>query len=216
MMNTQLSKKHVLSAVEQSKSSRDDHVKISSNLNAGTCLISLGEYKNGLEYLDTAKAIIKGLQITSPGVDESGLDLSETQKRESTKQDSSLLEMGADVHYNSAVALHCIKQYEKAVLDFKSCIDLYLRAGSRSLAADALTCLGSCYREQNEMDMELQSLSSARHLYNELLEVPAEALVCVDIAKAQLRMGRMEECQRLIGDSQTLCLKIHDKCNQGN
>ena len=218
MMNTDtpLVMKQFLSAVERSKSSSDDRVKISSNLNAGACLISLGEYRNGVEYLDAAKAIMKGLKLSLPGVDESGFDLSETQKRESTTQDSSLLEMGADVHYNSAVALQSLKVYKRAVLDFKSCIDLYLRAGNRVLAAEALTCLGSCYRDQNEMDSELRSLSSARHLYRELGETVAEAMVCVDLAKAQLRGGRFEECQRLLEDSRTLCMRIHDKYNQGN
>ena len=188
---------HFESAVERSKTVEDIKVKISCYLNAGACLVSLGKYTRGLSFLESASSIIKTMG------EENGSGVNDT------------WEMSADVFYNTAVAAQGLQDYDKAVSSFKSCIDLYMKADSKEHAAEAFTSLASCHRESHQNEREIACLSSAQHIYNDLGDCSSEALVCIDLAKAYLGIGRPDECKQMLSTAKMMCLRMDDPKIQG-
>ena len=189
---------HFESAVEQSKSIEDLKVKISCYLNAGACLVSLREYKRGLNFLESASTTVK--------------TMGDEGERASH---GDLLEMSADIFYNTAVAAQGLHEYEKAVSNFSSCIDCYLKADSRENAAEAFTSLASCHREEGQAEKVVTSLKSAQQLYSEVGDCGSEALVCVDLAKAYLKCSRLEECKQMVTKAKMLYLRVDNPKIQG-
>lgn len=191
---------HFDSAADQAKSVKDTDIKISCYLNAGACLVSLGQYKKGLGYLDSASRIIKSLKL---------------EESETVTADSHLLEMSADVHYNIAAAAQATSDFDKAISSFDLCITLYTKAGSKIHAAEGLSALATCYQQAGEFEKEIESLKYSQELYNELGECSSEAMVCVDLAKAYLRVGNKDECKMMLGTAKMLCLRVSDQRVQG-
>lgn len=200
----------------QQSASADDYAKISCSLSTGARLVSLREFRNGLEQLGAAKALLKGMSPSSPAASESRPAWSDdVQTKSMCSQQKSMLDLGADVHYSYGVALQNLKEYQEAVLDLKASVDLYLRGGRNMLAAKALVSLSVCYQKVNDADNELKSLLNARHIYNKFEETESEAFVCVELAKAHVRAGKMEECRTLVDNTLTLCLMVTDRLSQG-
>ena len=194
----QTAMKHFETAVEQSKSVEDASVRVSCYLNAGACLVSLGQYKRGLSFLESASDIIKTFEESS-GVGES----------------VQMLEMSADVHYNTAVAAQGLREYEKAVASFKSCIRFYAKAGSKGHAAEAFSSLASCHGEAGSIDKQLACLTSAQQLYNELGDCSNEAVTYVELAKAYLSSEKEDECKQMLSTAKMMCLRVDDAKIQG-
>ena len=193
---------HYEQAVQEAKSLSDPTVKISSYLNAGACLVSLGHYRRGLGLLESACKILTKCGVT-------------TSTRESSPaspklKDAHLLEMSADVHFNAAVAAQGLQDFEKATSSFKICIDHYLKAEAKSHAAEGFTSLAGCYRETGQLDEEISSLLSAQQLYSELEDSSAEARSCVDLAKVYIRVGRREECKRMLATAKLQAMRVDD------
>ena len=195
--NLQKAMEHFESAVEQSKGIGDDGVKISCYLNAGACLVSLRHYKKGLSFLESAANIVKTLNTN-------GDTCSQT------------LEMSADVYYNTAVAAQGLHEYDEAVSNFKSSIDLYVKAGSKQQAAEAFLSLASCHKGAGEAHKEISCLTDAQHLYNELEDYSREALVNVDLAKAYLSTSRQEDCKKMLSIAKMMCLRVDEPKLKGN
>ena len=193
--NLQKAMEHFESAVEKSQGVDDISVKISCYLNAGACLVSLGQYERGLNFLHSAAGIIK----TNGGDDAS----------------AQTLEMSADVFYNTAVAEQGLREYDRAVTNFKSCIDLYVKASMKQQAAEAFASLASCHKEAGEAHKEIACLTNAQRLYNELGEYSHEALVYVDLAKAYLSISRQDECKKMLGTAKMMCLRLDESRIRG-
>lgn len=190
--NLRKAMEHFESAVEQSRSVEDLKVKLSCYLNAGACLVSLGQYKRGLSFLESASTIVK--------------DVGEEEHGSVERRD--MLEMSADVFYNAAVAAQGMQEREKAVSSFHACIERYMKAGLKEHAAEAFSSLASCYRETGQSEKEVTSLASAQQLYNEVGDCGSEALVCVELAKAHFGRAQKEECQQMITQAKMLCLRV--------
>ena len=189
----ELAMKHFVSAVERSKEAEDSSVKLSCLLNAGACLVSLGHYQQGLELLHSA-ADLTDDHVTSP---------------------PSTLEMRADILYNIAIASQGLKEYDKAVTSFKESIELYTQANSTQHTAESLVSLASCHKERGDSEGELVALGKAQEAYRELGECSGEALAAMDLAKACLRLGRVEEGRKCLGQAKMLCLRVDDPKIQG-
>lgn len=192
--NLQKAMEHFESAVEKSEGVADISVKISCYLNAGACLVSLGQYERGLSFLESAAGVIKT----------NGGDAS-----------AQTLEVSADVFYNTAVAEQGLREYNRAVTNFKSCIDLYVKAGSKQQAAEGFVSLAICHKEAGDAHKEIACLTNAQRLYNELGEYSHEALVYVDLAKAYLSIGRQDDCKRMLSTAKMMCLRLDEPKIQG-
>ena len=194
----QTAMKHFETAVEQCKNVEDASVRVSCHLNAGACLVSLGQYKRGLSFLESASGIIKTFEESSGG-----------------EENVQMLEISADVHYNTAVASQGLREYEKAVASFKTCIGLYAKAGSKGHAAEAYSSLASCHGEAGSIDEQLDCLKSAQQLYSELGDCSNEAVAYVELAKAYLSSEQEEECKQMLSAAKMMCLRVDDAKIQG-
>ncbi len=202
---------HYERAVEGAKLTSDPTVKISSYLNAGACLVSLGHYRRGLGLLESACKLLKKAGIIAFDRD---TELDRTQAKSSPTsskpRDRQLLELGADVYFNTAVAAQGLHDFKKSTSCFKISIDLYLKAGAKNHAADGFSSLAGCYQEAGELEQEIASLVSAQQLYNELEDSSNEAMMCVELAKVYLRVGRKEECKRMVATAKLQALRVVD------
>ena len=208
---------HYERAVEGAKLTSDPIVKISSYLNAGACLVSLGHYRRGLGLLESACKLLKKTGIIAFDRD---TELDHIQKKSSPMsqakpRDHQLLEMGADVYFNTAVAAQGLHDYKKSTSCFKISIDLYLKAGTKQHAADGFSSLAGCYQETDQLEQEIASLASAQQLYNELEDSGNEAMMSVELAKVYLRVGRKEECKQMITTAKLQALRVDDPRTQG-
>lgn len=201
---------HYEQAVEEAKSSSDPTVKISSFLNAGACLVSLGHHRRGLGLLESACKILKKAGATTDGRDHIA-----SRPTSSKPESRHLFELSADVYFNAAVAAQGLQDFKKAVSSFKICIDHYMKAGAKSHAAEGFSTLAACYREAGQLDEEIASLLSARQLYYELEDVSNEAMTCMDLAKVYLQVGRKEECKEMVATAKLQVLRVDDPRVQG-
>ena len=206
---------HYERAVEGAKSTSDPTVKVSSYLNAGACLVSLGHYRRGLGLLESACKILKKAGITASDRDTELDCIALSSPTSSKTKDRQLLEMSADVYFNTAVAAQGLHDFKKATSCFKTSIDLYLKAEAKNHAADGFGSLAGCYREAGKLDQEIASLVSAQQLYNELEDSSNEAMTCMELAKVYLRVGRKEECKRMIATAKLQALRVDDPRIQG-
>ena len=207
---------HYERAVEAAKLIGDPTLKISSHLNAGACLVSLGHYRRGLGLLESACKLLKKTGIVAFDRD---TELDRIQPKStptsSKPRDRQLLEMGADVYFNTAVAAQGLHDFKKSTSCFKISIDLYLKAGAKNHAADGFSSLAGCYQEAGQVEQEIASLASARQLYNELEDSGNEAMMCVELAKVYLRVGRKEECKQMVTTAKLQALRVDDPRIQG-
>ena len=126
-----------------------------------------------------------------------------------------LFELSVDVYFNAAIAAQGLQDFKKAASSFKVCIGHYMKAGVKNHAAEGFSALASCYREAGQLDEEVGSLLSARQLYYELEDVGNEAMTCMDLAKAYLRVGRKEECKEMVATAKLQVLRVDDPRVQG-
>ena len=201
---------HYEEAVEEAKTSSDLTMKVSSYLNAGACLVSLGHYRRGLSLLESACKVLKKAGVTAANADDH-IASSSPIKRE----DRHLFEMTADVYFNTAVAAQGLQDFKKATLSFKICIDHYLKSGAKNHAAEGFSSLASCYREVGQLEEEMASLLSAQQLYSELEDFSSEAATCMELAKVYLRVGRKEECKQMVATAKLQTLRVDDPRVQG-
>lgn len=179
-------------ATKESETCVSTKSKISCFLNAGACLISLGKYRKGLVYLGSAANIIS----TQSPVD----------------QDK---EVVADIHYNSAIAHQSLRDYEQAVDKFQQCIDLYIQFGYLHNAAEVLSSLASCHLEAGQPENERACLTRARALYKQLKDHSGEAMVCANLARSFLRVGRKEECKQILSTAKMISLRVDNQNHLG-
>ena len=191
---------HFERAAKAAESAEDSDLKISCFLNAGACLVSLGQYEEGLVYLGSAASIIATVHAQQDG--EEG-DLQQ------------VLEASADVHYNSAVAYQALNDYEQAVTEFQTCIELYEKSNHQGNAAEVLSSLALCHREAGRPENERACLARAQSLYREAGDSSGEAVVCADMARAYLRAGKNEECKQMLSTAKMICLRVDDQKTQG-
>ena len=203
---------HYEQAVKEAKSSSDLTVKVSSYLNAGACLVSLGHYRRGLGLLESTCKILKKVGVTHAT---SGHDHIASRPSSSKPESHHLFELSADVYFNAAVAAQGLQDFKKAVSNFKICIDYYMKAGAKGHASEGVSALAACYREVGQLDEEISSLLSARQLYYELEDVSNEAMTCMDLAKVYLRVGRKEECKEMVAIAKLQVLRVDDPRVQG-
>ena len=186
------------SAVAKAIQIGDEKFKISCYLNVGACLVSLGEHRKGLHFLELAS---------------DNFDLSADDHED---LDNHSLDINADVCYNAGIASQGLREYEKAVSYFNSAVDLYTRAGSRDHAAETLTTgLAACYREMGQQEKAIEALLRAQQLYSEMENCSSEALVCTELARAYLRTGEAAECKQVLSQAKMLCLRVDDQNIQG-
>lgn len=189
---------HFERAATKAESIEDLDLKISCFLNAGACFVSLGQHEKGLRLLESAASVIK----TAQGDTEEG-------------GNPHMLASSADVHYNSAVASQGLKDYERAARDFQACVELYEKAEHRQQAADALASLAACHRESGEREKERACLAQAQQLYRELEDHRGDAMVCTDMARACLSLGKTEECRQMLSRAKVICSRVDDQRAQG-
>lgn len=189
-------------AATESESSETTELKISCFLNAGACLISLGQYKKGLVCLTSAADIISA---------QSSADL----QKGNEGDDKEMLKASADVHYNSAVAYQALRDYKKAVKEFQQCIDLYEKSGYLQNAADIFSTLALCHREAGQPESEMACLTRVQGLYKELGDNSGEAMTCAYMARAYLRVGRKEECKQMLSTAKMISLRMDDQKTLG-
>lgn len=206
---------HYERAVEEAKLTSDNTVKISSYLNAGACLVSLGHYRRGLELLESACKILKKAGIHTVSDRDAEIERIASSPASPKPKDTHLLEMSADVYFNTAVAAQGLQDFKKATSSFKISIDHYLKAGAKSHAAEGFSSLAGCYQEAGQLDQEIASLVSAQQLYSELEDSSNEATTCIDLAKVYLRVGRKEECKQMLGTAKLQTLRVDDPRIQG-
>ena len=185
-------------AANESQSSDTAKKKVSCFLNAGACLISLGEYSKGLDCLSSATGI-----ISAESTDESHDGSAE-------ETDGEILEASADIHYNSAIAYHALRDLEKAVGEFEQCIDIYEKSEHFQNAAEVLTTLASCHREAGQTENERTCLTRAQRIYKRLGDSSGEAIACVTLARAYLREGKEEECKQMLSTAKMISSRVED------
>ena len=188
-------------AAKELESSDIIKMKISCFLNAGACLVSLGEYRKGLECLGSAASIISvQSSYESHEVDGSAYE-----------NDREILEASADVHYNSAIAYHALRDYEQAIGEFQHCIDLYEKSEYIQNVAEVLTALASCHREAGQPENERACLTRAQKIYKQLEDSSGEAMSCATLARAYLREGREEECKQMLSTAKMISSRMDNR-----
>ena len=206
---------HYERAVEEAKSSSDPTLKISSYLNAGACLVSMGHYRRGLGLLESACKTLKKIGVTA-GESEDEAEVARKPSPTSSKPvDRNLYEMSADVYYNRGVASQGLQDFKKAVASFRTSINHYFKAGAKSHAAEGFSSLAKCYREAGQIEEEVGSLVSAQQQYREMEAFSSEAMVCVDLAKVYLRIGRKDECRKMLAMAKLQAMRVDDPRIQG-
>lgn len=195
-----LNKGELEKATEQFEKAANDaeetiSARISCFLNAGACLISLGDYKKGLSCLEAAASII------------SAQNPSELQCMDE-KEDREILDATADIHYNSAIAYQALSDYDRAVTEFQQCIDLYEKSNQLQNAAEVLSALASCNSEAGEHEKEIDCLVKLQGMYKQLGDNGGEAMTCAALAKAHLRAGRKGECRQMLSMAKLISVRV--------
>ena len=178
--------KYFEDAVEKAEKEGDNEVKISCCLNAGACLVSLGQHKKGIVVLEQAIVIIKNV----------------------AEVDTQAMEVSADVFYNAATAAHALKEFEKAISYFTAAIELYEKLASKEHTAETLESLASCYRDAKDVEKQISSLARAQRLYNATGDSGREALVGVELAKAYQSARKFDMTKQMLGSAKALSSKL--------
>jgi tetratricopeptide (TPR) repeat protein len=195
--------------------------QISCLLNAGACLVSLGEYEKGLSCLRSAAAIITARSpSTGPAEDEDSSSPTRppenqdgsgpTHNREDDK-DVESLQLLADVHYNSAIAHQALGDHDQAAQEFQSCLNIHEKSGNLQISADVLTALADCHHQTGQFDQEFSYLEKAQAVCKELGESGREAMMCVRLARARFRAGREGECRQMLSTAKMVGSRVVDK-----
>ena len=180
------------------------NVRISCFLNAGACLISLGDYEKGLVCLESAR----GLLSAPPPPPDSRI--------KSVEEDREMTEAVADVHYNSAIAYQALGDYDRAVPEFQQCLALYEKYDRPQRASEVLSALASCHCEAGQHEKEIVCLAKLQVVYRGLGDSGSEAVTCATLAQAHLRAGREEECRQMLSMAKMISIRVDDQNLLGN
>ena len=178
------------------EASRDDSAatQISCLLNAGACLVSLGEHERGLACLRSAGAAISAGSPSPDGSD-----------------DRELLETLADIHYNSAVAYQALGDNDQAAREYQCCVNIHEKSANLQATGDTLDALAACHHEAGELDKEVSCLEKARRVCQQLGDSGREATLCATLARAHLRAGREADSRQMLSTAKMIGSRVDDK-----
>ena len=197
-------------AQESPAGSTEAHI-ISCLLNAGACLVSLGEYEKGLSCLNSAAAVITARSPPNGPTEHREDGSSSNGPAESREDGKESLQILADVHFNSAIAYQALGDYDQAVQQYQVCLNIHENSGNPGTSADILNALAECCRETGQFDQEVSYLERAQVVCRELGESGREAVVCVRLARAHLRAGREGDCRQLLSTAKMISSRVSDK-----
>ena len=196
------------SAWDKSKTLQESDrlVKYSYQFNYGVCLVCAGQFGKALEILQAAQNILP----PSHEPDKTGGAPSAREK--SSDADGCLL---ADLQYYIGEALSGLERYDEASHSFKLAVDSHVKASNSNQAAGVLCALAHCYHKAGHPDKEASSYMSAQQLYSESGDEGGQAIVCAELAMLYLRLGRVEDCQKMLGTARMLSLRLQHSRMQG-
>ena len=189
---------HFESAWEKSKTlpESDRILKFSCHFNYGVCLVCAGQFDKALDVLQAGQEIFPV-------------------SRESAKTGEADNGLRADLQYYIGEALDGLERYDQACHSFKLAVDSHVKSGHKSEAAAVLCALARCYHKAGQSDKEASSYISAQQLYGEVGDEGGQAIACAELATLYLRLGRMEDCQKMLGTARMLSLRLHNSRTQG-
>lgn len=196
---------HFESAAEAAREEGDDSTMISCYLNAGACLVSKGQLKQGNKLLLVALRLAKGQKP----------DEQDSRTADSTDSPMSMIEIKADIYYNLAVAAQKTDDIKKAISYFKTSAECYLESNCTVQAAESCACLAGCYKLIREVEKEVESLRSAQQLYHKLENHYEEADTCLELAKTHLRDAKAEQAKEMLSTAKLLCMRMSNRSLQG-
>lgn len=194
-------------AAEKAKDEGDDSAIITSYLNAGACLVSSGQPKQGSTFLLSALKLAKAQKVDT--------NVSRTTDANGKNTTTSILEISADIFYNLGVAAQRMNNIEDAISHFKISIDLYLKSDCVLHAAEGFTSLASCHRTLQESEKEITSLVNAQKLYQEAGSDYKEAASCLELARTYLREERVDDCKEMLSTAKLLCTRVNSHAQRG-
>ena len=165
-------------------------------MNAGACMVSLHQYAQGLELLQSALAIVND---KTPSGEKNGL---------ATLQDNKSLH--ADLHYNMAVAGDGLKDSALTQTHLKQCIDCYIQMGKDEMAADIFVQLAKHYQGLGNHKEQITALLGAHRLVADGSDRKREAQVLIQLAFAYLHDKQTEECKSMVANTKLLALRLSD------
>ena len=189
-------------AAETAKKEGDACTMISCYLNAGACLVSKGQIKDGKGFLFTALRLAKTEQP-------------DTAAPPTADNQASMIEIMADIYYNLAVVAQKENDSKKAISFFKISTEFYLKMDCLLHAAESLVSLAECYRHSKEVEEEMSSLQSAQELFHRLEDHYNEAETRLGLARACFREGKTEQAKEMLSTAKLLCLRVDDHSLQG-
>ncbi len=193
------------SAAETAKDEGDDITMISCYLNAGACLVSRSQMKQGTSFLLTALKLAK---TQKP-------DKHVPRTADGKDNEASMIEIMADVYYNLAVAAQKVNDCKKAISYFKTSAEFYLKTDCTLHAAESFMSLAGCHRHSREVEKEVESLQSAQQLFHQLEDHYNEADTCLELAKTHLKEGKTEQVKEMLSTANMLCLRVDNRSLQG-
>lgn len=169
-------------------------LKISSLLNAGACLVTIGEHQRGISLLQSSLSLLDSIP--------------DDQYESEGKQELNILR--GDVYYNLGLANQGIGDHQLATKQLKQSIDVYMKNDHQSTAGDVFSVLATCYKDRNELNQEETALLSAQQLYHDCNELGKEALCYSQLAIAYHCNGRGEECIQMLTKAKIIGIGLED------
>ena len=205
--------KHFQTALEKAESlSEGSSMKISSLMNCGSCLVTIGEPDRGLRLLESALHALENKSATHATTEGKQDDCEENETTEVyNKEDQT---MHTDLLYDIAIAAQTIGDLSKAEATFKRCIGLHMKSGNRIQAADVFCALANCHRLRNEVEDQVTCLVSAKRLLGEAGEESREAILCVELCLVYYHCGRSAESEELLATAKMMALRIANPKDQ--
>lgn len=174
--------------------------QISCLLNAGACLVSLGDNVKGLACLTSASTIISSRPPAGSAVN-----------GEIDKDKESVEVMAADVHYNSAIAHQALKSYDQATQEYQTCLNIHEKSENLQTSIDILSALAACHGEAGQFDREVSCLEKAQDVSRQLGDSGREAGVSAALARAHLKAGREADCRKMLSTAKMVGSRLDDK-----
>ena len=203
--DAQKATKHFESAAERAKDEGNACTMISCYLNAGACLVSRNQLKEGNDFLLMALKLAK---MQKP-------DEQVFQSTNGKDDQVSMTEIMADIYYNLAVAAQKVDDSKKAISYFKTSAECYLKTGCMLHAAESFVGLAGCHRYVREVEEEIDSLHRAGQIFHKLEDHYNEADTSLELAKTHLRDARTEQAKEMLSKAKLLCLRVDNHSLQG-
>jgi tetratricopeptide (TPR) repeat protein len=187
--------KEFQAALSLTESIEQPKLKISCILNAGACLITIGEMQRGINLLQSALSLLDSFP--------------------SGENESEHLTTRADIYYNIGVGNHRLSDHTQAAVQLKQSIDLYMKNGQQSTAGDAFCALALCYKDSGNVNQQEMSLLSAMELYQQVGDVGNEAMTCIELAIAYQCSKNQEKCLQMLTTARILAARLEDQILHG-